>query len=196
MRKKIKIKTVEKVPKKKLRKGFGPEKKKKLKKPKQRGPKSIYNSQIGAYICEELQRGRSLTSICKEEGVPEITTIFTWLNPLHNCFHEDFLQAYKIAREIQAEVLADQTNDIADNGENDTYTVTDPKTGQTITKTNFDVIQRSALRVKTKQWLAAHLLPKKFSDRVQLTGEGDKPLIPTTTKLVVNFVSPKKDSNE
>jgi hypothetical protein len=85
--------------------------------------------------------------------------------------------------------MADEIKDIADNGENDTYETVNPKTGKMETRVDTDHIKRSALRVESRKWLAAHLLPRKFSDRVQLTGAEGKDLIPAVpTKVVFNFV--------
>jgi len=153
------------------------------------GRPQVYNDMIGAHICREITKGRTITSICKDKNVPSIPTVFNWLNKLHPNFKEDFYKSYIIAREIQAEVLADEIKDIADDGSNDTYEIVNPKTGQIETKTNFDHIKRSALRVESRKWLAAHLLPRKYSDRVQLTGAEGKDLIPAVpTKVVFNFV--------
>ena len=153
------------------------------------GRPSSYTDKVGKYICQEIMKGRTITSICKEEGMPCLPTVFNWLNKLNNAYNEDFLKSYSQAREIQAEVMADEIKDIADNGENDTYETVNPKTGKMETKTDFDHIKRSALRVESRKWLAAHLLPRKYSDRVQLTGAEGKDLIPPVpTKVVFNFV--------
>ena len=90
----------------------------------------------------------------------------------------------------------DEIKDIADDGTNDTYEYENPKTGKVETRVDFDHIKRSALRVDTRKWLASHLLPRKFSDRVQLTGAEGKDLIPastTPTKVIIKFVEKKAD---
>lgn len=176
---------------------FNPPPKLKRKKIKNRtgmpnGRPRVYTKEVGEYICQELMKGRTLTKICRDENVPSIVTVFKWLNSLSPKYEEEFLKLYIQAREVQAEVWADMTNDIADDGENDTYVIFNKKTGELETRVDHDIVRRSELRVKTKQWLAAHLLPKKFSNRVEVTGEGGKSLIPTTTKLVVNFVKPEE----
>ena len=158
------------------------------------GRPQVYNDMIGAYICREITKGRTITSICKDKDVPSIPTVFSWLNKLHPNFKEDFFKSYVMAKEIQAEVLADEIKDIADDGSNDTYETVNPKTGKMETRVDIDHIKRSALRVESRKWLAAHLLPRKYSDRVQLTGAEGKDLIPTVpTKVIFKFVGDKEE---
>jgi hypothetical protein len=149
-------------------------KKKPAKKVKKLGRPSSYTDKIGKYICREIMKGRTLTSICKEEGMPSIPTVYNWLNRLSKAHNEIFLKSYKEAREIQAEVLADEIKDISD----DIPMIDDPVN-----------VSRARLQSDNRKWLAAHLLPRKFSDRVQLTGAEGKDLIPSIpTKVVFNFV--------
>lgn len=157
------------------------------------GRPEVYQEKIGAYICGEISKGRTLTSIVKDPKIPSLPTIYTWLNILHPNYKPDFLKSYTIAREIQAEVMADEIKDIADDGKNDTYVTINAK-GKKKVKTDFDHIKRSALRVESRKWLAAHLLPRKFSDRMQLTGADGKDLIPTIpTQVTFNFIDSKQD---
>lgn len=67
---------------------------------------------------------------------------------------------YARAREDQADTLADEIVEIADDGTNDTYLNSDG-----IALTNQDVIARSKLRVDARKWIAAKLKPRKYGDR-------------------------------
>jgi hypothetical protein len=69
---------------------------------------------------------------------------------------------YEEAREVQAEHMADQMQQIADDGLNDTYT--DDKGRRRIDQ---DVVQRSRLRVDTMKWRMSKLHWKRFGDKVQ-----------------------------
>lgn len=138
------------------------------------GRPEVYTEQIGAYICRELMNGRTITSIAKDKRIPSLPTIYGWLNRLGPNYKEEFFNSYLMARRVQAEVLADETKDISD-------------------ERSFD-IPKQALRVKTRQWLAAHLLPTKFSDKMEITGKDGKDLVPMIpTKVIFNFVKAKKD---
>lgn len=155
-----------------------------------KGRPELYTDGIAAHICRELMLGKTLTKICEDSRVPSMPTVFNWLNPKHGNFRPDFLEVYRTAREIQAEVLADQMMDIADDTSGDVIIKFDPKTKKREILTNHDNINRSRLKIETRKWEAAHMQPKKFSDRVQFTGKDDEPLMPQTVKLVVNFISP------
>lgn len=131
------------------------------------GRPEVYNEKLGAYICRELIKGRTITKIAKDKNIPSLPTIMGWLNPLGPNFHEEFLNSYRQARKIQAEVLVDQSSDISDERDKSSA--------------------RQALRVKTRQWMASKFDATKFGDKMQMTGKDDQPLIPGTISLVVDF---------
>lgn len=152
------------------------------------GRPRAYSKEIGDKICKLLIEGKTLTKISKLDGMPCVATIYSWLGECNKNFAPEFLKSYNIAREIQAEVFADETVDISDDGKNDTYEIVDDK-GNLVTKVNFDNIQRSKLRVDARRWRAKFLSPGKFSDKVQVTGANGKDLIPAVpTKIVFNLV--------
>jgi hypothetical protein len=73
---------------------------------------------------------------------------------------EDFRKKYALSRQQQAEVLAQQLIEIADDGSNDTYKTED---GQTVV--NHDHINRSRLRIDVRKWIASKLLPKVYGEK-------------------------------
>ena len=119
-------------------------------------------------ICTRLAGGESLRSICRDDTMPSLSTVMGWL---FDGEHEEFSEQYARARKVQAEVLADELTDIADDGSNDFTTDKDGK--ETV---NHEHIQRSRLRVDTRKWVAAKLLPKRYGDKLQHTGEGGGPI--------------------
>lgn len=157
-----------------------------------KGRPQIYNDMIGAYICRELVLGRTITSICKDENVPSLPTVFNWLNRLHPCYCEDFAKSYIEARRLQAEVLADQNLDIADNQDVREYTERSYNAAGKLTHKKViqkDMINAKALQIETRWKAARYLAPNKFSDKLQLTGNEGKDLIPITpTKVVFNLI--------
>ncbi len=100
--------------------------------------------------------------------MPGLRTVMRWL---FDGDHDDFWQQYARAREAQAEVWADEIVSIADEATGDTTTDKDGK--ETV---NHEHIQRSRLRVDTRKWIAAKLLPKRYGDKMQHTGEGGGPI--------------------
>ena len=85
--------------------------------------------------------------------------------------HEEFSQQYASAREVQAEVWADEIVAIADDT---TADLTTDKDGKEIVR--HENIQRSRLRVDARKWIASKLLPKRYGDKLQHTGEGGGPI--------------------
>lgn len=107
--------------------------------------------------------------------MPDYTTVCRYLRATEG--QEDgFCQRYAQARQDQADYLADEMMDIADDGRNDTYV--DDKGRK---KVDWDVVHRSKLRVDTRKWIASKLKPKIYGDRTfnQITGKDDSPLLPS-----------------
>lgn len=73
----------------------------------------------------------------------------------------EFSEQYARAREAQADKLAEEALQIADDGRSDTYL--DAEGNE---RTDTEVIQRSKLRVDTRKWLASKMAPKKYGDKV------------------------------
>ena len=111
---------------------------------------SEFSQETADYICEQLIEGRSLRSICSDEGAPSASTVCRWLSS-----NEEFRKQYAHARELQADALFDETLDIADDKAVDAVEV-----------------QRARLRVDTRKWMASKLAPKRYGDKLDLTHAG------------------------
>ena len=120
-----------------------------------------YDKALGDEICDRLVEGESLRRITLDKHMPNASTVFKWLNE-----NEAFAKQYAHAREAQADTLADEIIDIADDGSNDYM-------GEDETY-NGDAVQRSKLRVDARKWVAAKLKPKKYGDKLDLTSGGEK----------------------
>ena len=137
------------------------------KKPK-KGRPSLYTDKLAAKICRRLAAGESLRAICRDNAMPSISTVMGWL---FDGNHDKFSEQYARAREAQAEIRADEIVDIADD---DTGDFTADKDGKLVA--NSEHIQRSRLRVDARKWIAAKLLPKRYGDKIQHTGDGGGPI--------------------
>lgn len=109
---------------------------------------SIYSEEMGDLICERLMDGESLRKICAEDEMPSRTTVHRWMVDV-----EGFGSKCARAREIQADTLFDDLQDVADNG-------------------NPEDVQRAKLRVSTMQWRASKLAPKKYGEKLDLNHSG------------------------
>lgn len=129
------------------------------------GRPSIFTPEIAETICARLMSGESLREICREDGFPDIATVGRWLHR-----HDEFRTQYAQAREAQAEVLADEVLEIADDGRNDWM----ERHGKDDAgwQANGEHIQRSKLRYEARRWYAAKLAPKKFGEKVETEHSG------------------------
>lgn len=129
--------------------------------PKRGKPPTVYTEEIGEKMFLGFCNGESLRTICEADDMPHKATIFRWLaDPEHPiCDH------YTRGREIQAESLVDDIQDIADNGTND-WMERQTRKG-TITVVNTEAIQRSRLRMDARKWVAGKIKPKKYGTRIQ-----------------------------
>lgn len=104
------------------------------------GRPSKYTKALAARICAHIADGRSLRSICREDDMPGMSTVFEWLAD-----KPEFAEQYAHARDAQADALADEIVDIADTEED---------------------AAKARVRVDARKWVASKLKPKRYGDRV------------------------------
>lgn len=138
---------------------------------------TIFSEELADAICERLASGESLVRICGGDDMPGTTTVFRWLQTI-----PAFRDRYAMAREAQAERMADEILDIADDGRNDVW-----KDDAGNVKVDTDVIARSRLRVDSRKWLMSKMLPKKYGDKVtqEVTGAEGGPVQITRVERVI-----------
>ena len=106
-----------------------------------------FDQAVADTICEEIADGRSLRSICKDEGMPAKSTVFKWLAAV-----PAFADQYARAREAQADSLADDILDISDNK-------------------SLEPNDRR-IRIEARKWLAGKQRPKVYGDATTLKHTG------------------------
>lgn len=124
---------------------------------------SKYTDKLADEICEEIsQSSKGLHLLCKEkESWPSAVTIYAWL-----ASNKEFLNKYARAREIQADLFADQIIEIADDSSNDTMIIQTPNGAKEVE--NREWTTRSKLRCDARKWAASKLAPKKYGDRIEI----------------------------
>ncbi|MGE4118960.1 MAG: hypothetical protein AB7F29_13890 [Candidatus Nitrosocosmicus sp.] len=128
-----------------------------------------YTKEMGDRICELVStHPYGLRKICRlYPELPDQVTINRWRLRL-----QSFRIQYAQAKLDQAELLAEECMEIADDDMLDTKI--DPETGYETCNTEF--IARSRLRVDTRKWLASKLLPKQYGNLKEvetLTSQND-----------------------
>ena len=97
-------------------------------------------------ICARLAKGQTLTDICRDAAMPDWSTVHRWAARC-DAFRNDLARA----RELQAEVWADELVDISD--------------AELPTR---EAIRRARLRMQSRQWLAGKY-NSQFADKPNQT---------------------------
>ena len=117
------------------------------KKPKHPGGRpTTYTLELGNRICELISTSSiGLYTLCKNtKDFPSPSTIRLW-----RLYNEEFSARYARAKLSQADILAEDCLDLADNSTSENSTV-------------------DRLRIDTRKWLASKLLPKQYGDKMLL----------------------------
>jgi hypothetical protein len=134
------------------------------------GRPTTYSHEIAVLICEMIADGNPLRRITKMDGMPRSSTVYLWLLQ-----HKEFSEIYTRAREDQADALADEIVEIAD--EQPELVPMYDKEGQLIEvkiDTAFMAWQKN--RMDARKWTASKLKPKKYGERQILAGDAENPL--------------------
>ncbi len=123
-----------------------------------------FNQKLADEICERLMNGESLRSISLSDHMPQRSTIHHWL-----ATNSAFSDQYVVARDFQADTLADELIHIADTAED---------------------VNKARLQVDTRKWAASKLKPKKYGDKLDVTSDG-KPM-----PVLVRFVGENETTND
>jgi hypothetical protein len=139
------------------------------------GRPSDYSQDTADAICERIAEGESLRSICRDESMPSLSSVFKWLSA-----QPEFADQYARGREAQADTLADEIVDIADDGKRDYVDADGVRT------VDHDHIARARLRVDARKWIASKLKPKKYGERIQqeVTGKDGEALFPVLNVII------------
>ena len=141
--------------------------------------KKKFDKEIADVICKEISTSnKSLKTICKELKI-NVSSVLNWLNDKGND-SADFAIQYARAKGEQADFLAEEIIEIADDATRDTITIT--RNGKQVEVENTEWTNRSRLRVDARKWVASKLKPKKYGDKIDLTTQGDK-----ITSVIANF---------
>jgi hypothetical protein len=124
---------------------------------KGRLPKTYWNPDIADRILTAISEGDSLATALKREGINP-RNFAKWLSV------KDYRDRYMDARKIQAEMMAHEILTIADDVSRDRIVESDGRV-------RFDMasVNRARLRIDTRKFILAKVLPKIYGDRIALT---------------------------
>jgi hypothetical protein len=141
-----------------MTKKVAPENRKKMGRP------TIFTQELADRICEKVATSSfGLGKLCQTfEWLPDKDTINVWRYQ-----KPDFSLQYNKAKLAQAELMAEEILEIADDGKNDWMeSLSDEEKGLGW-RFNGEHSARSRLRVETRKWLAAKLLPRTYGPLVE-----------------------------
>ena len=156
------------------------------------GRPTKYTEELAAEICRRIVEGESLTRICKDDDLPNVSSVYLWLIK-----NKDFSEMYARAREDQSDTLADQIIDI---GEETPMMVITDEDGKVTKRMDPAGINRNRLRVDARKWVAAKLKPRKYGDRQILAGDSQAPVevkhSGTLDEVILNLERKRQLQNE
>lgn len=128
------------------------------------GRPSIKTPELLDAIVERIAGGESVRTICRDEGMPDRSTVLRWLEA-----DDEFAARCARARVHQADVMAERVLEVVDS-------------------TLEGTVDPAAARVAADnlKWLAAQMAPRRYGDKLGLehTGPNGGPM---QTNLVVTF---------
>ena len=130
---------------------------------KKRGaPEWEYDQILGEEICEAVATSTDSLKLILERNphFPSKDVIRKWRFRLPT-----FANMYTQAKQLQAELFAEECSDISDDGRNDwMVNLTEEEQGMGW-KLNGEHVQRSRLRIDTRKWIACKLAPRVYGER-------------------------------
>ena len=116
-----------------------------------------------------MVQGKSTLKSCEAVAVP-YGTFMGWIAD-----DAELAEQSARAREALIELMAAQTLEIAD------APVPSTESGAT----DSGAVQKQRLQIDTRKWLLSKLAPKKYGDKIELSGDKDNPLMIQQIKRIV-----------
>lgn len=128
---------------------------------KKRSSKYHNKEEICENVLSGMRSGLSAFKACEAAGVPQ-STFNVWLNE-----NAELAAEYARAREDLIERIA-----------NDVMELSDQDVGlQPDGKKDWAAVQKQRLQVDTRKWLLSKLAPKKYGEKLELSGDPSNPLL-------------------
>lgn len=122
----------------------------------------LRNAENARIICDKIVQGIALKQIARDFGAAHASTIHMWIAQ-----DAAFAEQYRLAKQAQADVFAEECIEIADDGSNDWL----EREGKQ--QPNYELAMRSKLRVETRMKLMRFNAPKRFGNTVAHEHSGE-----------------------
>ncbi len=115
------------------------------------GRPSDYSLDLADLICSRISNGESMRSICRDDDMPAMQTIWRWLREKH-----EFSERYTRAKDESADAHAERIMEIAEQA------------------MSADVNPNAArVAIDAYKWVASKLKPKRYGERIRADLAGD-----------------------
>ena len=115
------------------------------------GRPSDYNLDLADLICSRISNGESMRSICRDDDMPAMQTIWRWLREKHE-FSERYARAKDESADAHAERILETIDRVLDEDVN-------PNAGR--------------VAIDGLKWVASKLKPKRYGERIRADLVGD-----------------------
>jgi hypothetical protein len=132
-------------------------------------PGSEDRATVSQLVLDGMRSGLSAFKACQAAGVPQ-STFSRWCDD-----DATLAENYARAREALIEKMANELLEIADT----------PVGSTDSGATDSGAVQKQRLQVDTRKWLLSKLAPKKFGDKIEVSGDPANPLVQRIERVVV-----------
>ena len=132
-------------------------------------PGSEERAKISAAVLDEMRSGLSAYKACKAAGVPQ-STFSRWCDD-----DATLAESYARAREDLIERMAEEVLNLSDQEV--------PETGDG--KKDWQAVQKHRLQVDSRKWLLSKLAPRKYGEKLEVSGDAASPLVHRIERVVV-----------
>lgn len=130
-------------------------------------------------IIDRISQGESTRSILpnneRPEHLPAMSTFLLWVSE-----DKQLSEQYARAMELRSQHLFEELFEIADDSTNDF--MRNKKTGDY--DFQAEAVQRSRVRIDTRKWALSKMNPKKYGEKLELSGDAENPIAVTQTTII------------
>lgn len=130
-------------------------------------PRITFSEELISTIFNRVSSGESINKICSTPDMPSRKSFFDWVDK-----DKEIQRRYEMALLARTDFYADEIIEIADDSSRDTYI--DAEGNE---RTDTEVVARSKLRMDARKWYVSKMNPKKYGDKLELSGNSDSPLV-------------------
>jgi hypothetical protein len=144
-------------------------------------PRTRTRQEVMDDVCAHLENGLSLNTACKAVfDAPHPTNILAWKDGNPDTFGEQYARA----RETGYKLMADKLIEIAD----------EPIPTTDSGSTDAGAVAHQRLRLDTRKWMLAKMLPKLYGDRIETVHSGSMEITQPIDKVRLELATLLKNA--